>query len=245
MAAIVLTEVCLADVKKALVREKSNVRSSHLTEALAAALRRRTHASLRSELPGYRNDPPIEFLDHELFDQRLQELGYRADPKFRFEHLSDVGLIPTLDPNGLDIEYKGDRAKAWRNLMVCATNAALGQKLFTLHPNDNRWPTAGQEACLFDFTKPNGLPARGYVSDISYSELSIHVAVNPKGDLVRAANAGFHPGDAFAAGWLERQRGAWLQTATSMFNCRRTLLKSLASMTVQPCGYGDRGRVIM
>ena len=29
MAAIVLTEVSLADVKKALVREKSNVRSSH------------------------------------------------------------------------------------------------------------------------------------------------------------------------------------------------------------------------
>ena len=88
MAAIVVTELYLTAVKKALFKKKSNVRSSHLTEALAAALGRRTYASLRSELPGYRNDPPIEFLDHELFDQRLQELGYRADPKFRFEHLN-------------------------------------------------------------------------------------------------------------------------------------------------------------
>ena len=245
MAAIVVTELSLTAVKKALFRKKSNVRSAHLTEALAAALGRRTYASLRSELPDYRNDPPIEFLDHELFDQRLQELGYRADPKFRFEHLNDIDLIPTLDPNGLEIEYKGDRAKAWRNLIVCATNAALTLKLFTLHPNDNRWPNAGQEGYLFDFTLPTNLPARAYVNDIGFSELNINVAVNPKGDWVKASNAGFHAGDALAIGWLERERGAWIQTATNLLNCRRTLLKSLASMTVKPYGYGDRGRVLM
>ena len=181
----------------------------------------------------------------ELFDSRLQELGYPPDPEFTFELLSDAGLISTLDPRGWDIEYKSDRKRAWRNLVVCATNAALSQNLFTLHPNDNRWPNAGKEGYLFNFTMPNSLPARGYVGDAGFAELSIHVAVNPKGDWVRASNAGLNAGDAFAAGWLERERGAWLQTATTLFNCRRTFLKSLASMTVEPCGYGDRGQVIM
>ena len=245
MAAVSLTEPSLAAVKKALIRDKPDVRSSHLTEALAAALRRRTHASLVSELPGYQNNPPIEILNDELFDSRLQKLGYPPDTEFSFELLSDAGLISTLDPRGWDIEYKSNRKRAWRSLVVSAANAALSQKLFTLRPNDNRWPNAKNEGYLFDFTMPNSLPARGYVEDAGFAELSIHVAVNPKGDWVRASNAGLSAGDAFAAGWLERERGAWLQSATTLFNCRRTLLKSLASITVEPYGYGDRGRVIL
>ena len=62
MAAILLTEESLATLKKALLKHRPEVRSSHLTEALAASLRRRTHASLRSQLPQYRVDPPIELL---------------------------------------------------------------------------------------------------------------------------------------------------------------------------------------
>jgi hypothetical protein len=74
-------------------------------------------------------------------------------------------------------------------------------KLFTLRYGDNRFA----EKQLFDFTLPNGLPARGWVGDIGFGELSIHVAVKPKGDWVRAANAGFSAGDAFATTWLERE----------------------------------------
>lgn len=245
MAAIKLVGSSLITLKKALIKAMPDVRSSHLTEALAASLRRRTHASLRSELPGYRDDPPIELLDDELFDRRLQKLGYPSHPAFRFEFLTNADIIPTLDPDGRNIEYRSDREKGWRNLMVCAINAALSQSLFTLLPNDNRWPNAGQEGCLFDFTLPDSLPARGYVSDAGFAELNIHVAVNPKGDWVRTFNAGFRAGDAFASGWIERERGAWLQSATTSFNCRRRLLKSLVSLAVEPYGYGDRGRVIM
>lgn len=245
MAAIALTKPSIAAVKKALIKDRPDVRSSHLTEALAAALHRRTHASLLSELPGYQDNPPVEILNDELFDRRLQKLGYPPDPEFSFELLSCVGLISTLDPRGLDIEYKSDRKRAWRNLMVSATNAALSQNLFTLRPNDNRWPNGEEEGCLFDFTMPNSLPARGYVTDAGFAELSIHAAVNPKGDWVRASNGGLNAGDVFAAGWLERERVAWLQSATKLFNCRRTLLKPLASMIVEPYGYGDRGQVIL
>ena len=247
MAAIAVSEPCVAAVKKALVKNRPDVRSSHLSEALAQALRRRTHAALRTDMARYREDPPIELLDDQRFEHRLAEMGYPPESGFRFERLDAPGLIPTVDPRGGKIMYRSERARAWRNMMVCAINAALGQKLFSLVPNDNRWPGAKnrEEGALFDFAMPNGLPARAYVDDAGYAELSIHVAVNPKGDWVRTGNGGFTAGDAFARSWLERQRGAWLQTGMSGFKCRRALVKTLASIAVEPHGYGDRGHVIL
>jgi hypothetical protein len=243
MASIPLMGSSLAVVKKALREALPDVRSSHLSEALAASLRRRTHASLIAELPGYRDDPPIELLVDELFDRRLQELGYPPDPEFSFEWLNNSGAIPTLAPNAWDIDYRSVREKAWRNLMVCVINEGLRQKLFSLRPDNNRWPNAENDGCVFDFTLRNGLPARGYVHDIGFGELSIHAAVNPISDWVRCGNAGFDAGDAFAAGWLERQEGAWLQSATNLFNCRKVLVTSLAGLEAEPLGYGDRGGV--
>jgi hypothetical protein len=73
----------------------------------------------------------------------------------------------------------------------------------------------------------------------------VHAAVNPKRDRVRAFNAGFDAGDAFGTTWVERERGAWMQSSDSSFNCRKALLDQLAALQVEPQGYGDRGRVIM
>jgi hypothetical protein len=245
MASIFLSEPALAALKKALRKDLPHVGSSHLSEALAAALGRRSYAALRSELPGFAADPPIELLDEGRLQRRLEELGYPSDPEFCFESLEESGAIPTVDPRSGNIDYRGLRQRAWRNLMVCAINAGIEKGLYSLRPGDSRWPGADHEGTLFDFMLPNGLPARGYVSDIGYGELSVHVAVNPKDDSVCAFNAGFAAGDAMATGWLERQRGAWLQSSTTSFHCRRTLLKELTNLVVEPLGYGDRGRVIM
>lgn len=88
--------------------------------------------------------------------------------------------------------------------MVLTINAGIELKLFSLRPDDNRWPGADKrESCLLDFLLPNGLLAKGYVCDAGWSELSVHAAVNPNGEWGRASNAGFHAGDAFAASWLE------------------------------------------
>lgn len=254
MASIPLSELALAAIKKALRKHLPDVRSSHITEALAAALDFRTHAALLAILPAHTNDPEIRLLDDERFDQRLQAFGYPPDIEFSFELLDDcAGLISTMPMSGYDIEYRSTRHKAWRNLMVLCINEGIRQKLFSLRPFDNRWPGAepenqghtGTRGQTFDFFLPDGKPAKGYVGDAGYGELSIHAAVNPKGDWVRASNAGFEAGDVFSSGWLERDRGAWLQSSPEMFSCRKALIKSLADMNITPLGFGDRGRVIM
>lgn len=229
-----------------------HVRSSHLSEALAAALGFRTHAALLDEVRKTAADPAIQLLDEDRFDARLQEFGYPADTEFNFELLEADGIISTRPPSSYDIDYRTTRAKAWRNLMVYAVNAAIRQRIFSLRTYDNRWPGAEPESqghrgtgFLFAFELPDGKPAKGYVSDAGFGELSIHAAVNPKGDWVRTSDAGFHAGDAFASGWLERKDGAWLQSSPEMFHCRKALTEPLAEIHVSPLGYGDRGRVIM
>lgn len=254
MASIPLSDSALAAVKKSLRKEYPDVRSSHLSEALATALGRRTHAALLVDAREQSHDPFIELLDDERFDARLQEFGYPADPEFSFELLMEMPdcIISTMPTSGFDIEYRSTRDKAWRNLMVLAINEGIRRKLFSLKPYDNRWPGAEPESqghrgtdFLFDFDLPDGKPAKGYVSDAGFGELSIHAAVNPKGDWVRTSNGGFEAGDAFARGWLERDRGAYLQHSPEMFSCRRILVKPLGDMNVAPHGFGDRGRVIV
>lgn len=253
MASIPLSESALASLKKSLRTEYPDVRSSHLTEALAAALGRKSHAALLVDLSKHNLTPDVELLDDDRFDKRLQTFGYPADIEFSFELLMMPvpELISTMPLSAFDVEYRTERERAWRNLMVCAINAGIHQKLFTLSPDNFSWAEPvpeyhGQvrEGCLFDFVLPSGQPARGYVGDAGFGELSIHVAVNPKGKMVRAFNAGFDAGDAFAAGWLEREKGAWLQSATTQFNCRKSLLNTLVGIDVRPRGFGDRGKVM-
>lgn len=244
MAAIALTQPSLVAVKKSLTDEFDEVKSSHLSEALAASLGFRTHASLLAALPpGPPNDAPFVLLDSERLVNRLQELGYPPDLEFDFETLMRPvpEVMSTMHLSSYDIDYAGERKKAWRNLMVCAINAALEQRLFTLRAGDNRFGD-GQ---LFDFILPGGLPARGWVGDAGFDELSVHAAVHPKGDWVRAANARFEAGEAWGQTWLERRTGFWMQSSSKLFACRHSLIPALAGLQVAPKGYGDRGRVIM
>lgn len=258
MAAIAISESSLGVLKKALREDFIDEKSSHLSEALACALGFKSHAALLAFASAHASDPPVVELDTKSFADRLASLGYARDDEFDFEWLAGKSglIISTVPGSAYEVEYKSERAKAWRNLLVCAVNAAITQKLISVRPGDNRWPGAinastpsggmveGEASVLFDFELPNGLPARGYLGNIGWDELSVHVAVNPKGDIVRSWNAGFDAGDAFGAGWLERQKGAWLQTAKDLFSCRKRLAPVLAALEVKPLGYGDRGGVM-
>ncbi|KQY80922.1 hypothetical protein [Pelomonas sp. Root1444] len=249
MAAISLCEAPLAHLKKRLMDEFVEVKSSHLTEALASSMGFRTHAALKAAMTGPEEDRPFYLLDPEQFLTRLTQFGYPLDPKdpeFDFDLWHDqYGVTKTMPTSGYDIEYKTPRERAWRNLMVCGVNAALEQKLFTLRPGDDRFDDNMRSGHLFDFVLPNGLPARGSIADAGFDELAVHVAVNPKGDRVRYFEAGFTAGDVFGTTWLERRNGAWLQSTTNGFRCRKPFLEQLAELDVKPQGFGDRGKLIM
>lgn len=139
------------------------------------------------------------------------------------------------------------KQNAYRNLLVAAINEGLRRGLFTLSRGVNGWPDQPTPSNIIDFTLPNGLPARVVFRDIGFGEVSIAVTVNPKGNLLdsRIRDSSFRSGDAYAHGWLEREKGAWLQSAYSLFNCRLSLLPALAGFEVQPEGFKDNGAVII
>ena len=247
MASISLTESSVTAVKNSLRDEFPDASSSHISEALAYSLGFNTHAALRVALACPEADAPYAFLKSSRMLERLQQFGYPDDPDFTFEWMMDrtPQIISTVPSAALEINYKAPRQKAWRNLMVCAVNAALDQKLFTLRAGDNRFEDHMRSGTLFEFQLPNGMPARGFVSDAGFDELAVHAAVNPRGTWVRTFDGGFHAGDVFGTTWLERRDGAWLQTCMTNFRCRRAMLPILAQLDVEPAGFGDRGAVLM
>lgn len=250
MAAIPLCEAPLAALKKSLRDEFSDVKSSHLTEALAYSLGHGTYASMQAAMTGPERDRPYVLLDSARFVERLIQLGYEDDPEFDFEMTitgrTDLpGVKTTMPLSAYEIEYTTMRKLAWRNLMVSTINAGLDMKLFTLHSGDNRFDDDMRRGHLFDFELPNGLHVRGSVADAGMNELAVHAAVNPKGDGVRAFDAGFAAGDAFGSTWVERDRGLWMQDTYDSFKCRKGLLAQLAAPEVKPKGYGDRGHITL
>ncbi|TAJ82888.1 hypothetical protein [Reyranella sp.] len=141
---------------------------------------------------------------------------------------------------------RGARKKAaWRNMMVGAINAGLDQGIFGLTEDDNRW-TGDHGIYRFDF---EGVAAIACVQDAGYGELAVHVAISPTNqaeDFIRASDAGFEAGDAFASGWLERRRGTWLQTSGAPVGSVRTaMLDQILAAQVTPKGYSDSGRFMM
>jgi hypothetical protein len=137
------------------------------------------------------------------------------------------------------------RNLAWRNMMVAAINAGLERCLFGLNEDENLWE--GDNA-IYQF-KVAGVPALAYVADAGFGELVFHVAAQPTRDAaerIKASNAGFSAGEAFALGWLERRKGKWLQTSgTPVCAFRRGILPLLAQANVAASGYLPEGRVML
>lgn len=249
----------LKALKRRILPLLPDVRSSHLDQALAAAVGFRTYAAAIEHLPDATDFPKFARLDEQAFFHRLEAVGGTPKRKLGeiFERVRDGDGDPLLRaterPNASDIKYASGRSLAWRNAIVAAVNAGLEQRLFSLSPGDNRWPGWSNNRSLsngyvFEFAFNGNVPAFGYVSDAGYDELSIHVALWPteRGrENVRAFNAGFHAGDLFAITWLERKVGAYIQTTLSDFRCRQRRVHEVASASVEPHGFGDRGKVIM
>lgn len=257
MTAIILSAENLHTVKRGLREFFPEAKSSHLTEALAASVGRRTHAALLADLTkADPADPEITMIDEEAFLGRARELGFdppQEDIEWGIFPLEVPGkkeiFIYTTPSSGWDIEYTSLRDRAWRNMMVAATNAAIEQKLLSVRPGDNRWPGWDQKKThVFNLTFGADIPALGSVFDAGFDEIAIHVALWPTArgfKSVEAWNAGFNAGEAFATGWLERANGAYLQSNTTSLRCRQKLLTTVAEANVKPKCFGDRGKLIM
>jgi hypothetical protein len=147
--------------------------------------------------------------------------------------------------------YRSTRARAWRNLMVCAINAGLEQKLFSL-TEDPAIETASashaQPPKLWRFVFPGAIDGIAAAHGIGYGEISIHAALRPRDDAARwivTNNAGFLAGDAFATGWLERRTGAYLQSSPGLFCCRAPFKPLIAAAEIAPLGYAEKGKVML
>lgn len=263
MVAIPLTESGLLSAKRALMARFPSIKSSHLTEALAASCGHKTNAALRASMKGRNSsDPDFVFLDERSFRARIEEIaGLEALPstqRIPFDEAAfvrEIGGKNTYSPRFDKVQYgNSTRMRAWRNAMVAGINEALTLRLFTLAPSDNRWPGAiaegnGQaKSYSFEF-EFESIPAVASVFDAGFDELSIHVALWPTAQgkyWVGASGAGFLAGEVYSSGWLERRDGAWLQVqsdcgARSNFRCRQHRLQQVASLDVHPKGFADRG----
>jgi hypothetical protein len=257
MTALILTPENLKRVKRGLRRALPDISSGHLTEALASAIGRQTHAAVQADFKAMdKNDPEIVLLDEANFFHRLAALGYKEEVSDAEDIFSWIGipedghvLIDTSPISSFDIKYHSLRARAWRNMLVAAINAGIEQKQFS-----HRWFGAQDETSylgrgtVYSFSFIADVPGLAWVGDAGWDELSIHVALWPteKGSRwVKAMNAGFLAGDAYASGWLERRNGAWLQTYVKSLKCRRKYLRRVAEAAVRSNGFGDRGNIIV
>ena len=97
MPLMILSDENIAAAKTALRTQLPQVRSSHLTEAIATGLRFRTHAALRAAIVADAALPPgIALASPADFDRRLQELGYGPAPGDPFGDVVASRSLPDL-----------------------------------------------------------------------------------------------------------------------------------------------------
>lgn len=243
-----VSKAALRNLKHRAQSRASGVSSAHLSEAVAAAVGFRTHASLLAALVGH---PTIEAQkpSNARLVERLRQLGYTKAPK-------DLRLLPELDRSYSPFRTyplrrkRGARWTAWRNLLVSAINAGLAQRLFGLSPGEDWWPNADPagisgERSIFRFRFDGDIPAVASVDAISGGELSIHMILRPRNDEVEPDRSdGIKDGDAFARCWLERRLGAWIQDGGEDFSCKHAVLPRIADAAVEPTGYADLGSFV-
>lgn len=252
MTIVALTDSAVRNIKRSLKERFPAEKSSHLTEALAAACGFKSQAALLNALRSSDvRRPNYVQLQGEQFLGRLKDMNPDTAlmPGFSFESLKYAGALEGQKTS--DAYARNIRQRAWRNMMVAAINEGLRIGLYSVLPGDNRWPgydraARRQEEFIYRFSV-DGIPVVASVRDAGFDELSIHVAFWPGEEAERwvpVAMAGFSAGEAFASGWLERRDGAWLQITKNLgssFQSRKHRLGVIAKISLSPEGYSDNG----
>jgi hypothetical protein len=215
MTAIPMTKSNLQNVERAFCAVGPIVPVEHVREALAVALGKPDYATLLAAIEKQdARDPEIVVLDDDLFKRHMEQLCGESWRRWHgFEGLFIEGGISTVPQSARLLQLTSARKRAWRNMMVSAINEGLRRKLFSFRPGDNRW-LGHDEPYIYSFLFPGDIQAMACVKNAGDDELSVHVALWPTkraGEFLACRNGGFLVGEAYAAGWLERRKGAWLQ----------------------------------
>ncbi len=117
MNLMILSNENVAAAKAALCAQLPQVRSSHLTEAIATGLQFRTHAALKAAIDASAGSlPGVALADPAEFARRLRELGYEAAPSDPFRAIVAGHSLPDLTY----AEFKrSDRASNDRHYYYC------------------------------------------------------------------------------------------------------------------------------
>ncbi|MFZ5635874.1 MAG: hypothetical protein ACOY82_04740 [Pseudomonadota bacterium] len=247
MSTFFVSKAALRNLKQRAQSRVTGVSSSHLTEAVAAALGFNTNAAL---LAAFAENPTTEVQkpDNARLAERLRQFGYSVP--------SNLRVLPELQHSYSPFRQfplrrkRGVRWTAWRNMMVAAINAGLEQRLFGLSPEEDWWPGANPEnngggTGRYRFLFDGDMPAIASAAAIGGDELSINVLLCPKDSEIEADRCGgIESGVAFARGWLERRLGAWMMDGGEDFECRRIVQPRVAAVQIQPLGYSDQGSFI-
>lgn len=251
MTLFFITPLILKRAKQRLRPIFPGVKSSHLSEAMAAALGYKTHAAVLKYAEEF--DPEEDFIEviginESAFYERLKSLGasfVEAPSGDLFEQPVHPQYLPPLfNGDGFDISYIKPKAKAWRNLMVAAINAGLEQGLFSLRKGDNRWPeTDSYKGHVYRFPFAS-LSSLCCVKNAGNGVLSFHAVIFPEPDAEQwlfLPQLGLSGGEAYGMAWLEREKEARLETSMSFFKARKDALAILAEAEkLSPQGYHDR-----
>ena len=254
MTALLTSTMAFRRAKNHLHARFPSIKSSHLSEALAASLGFNTHAAWLNHLQQSMQDPDIRLLNGDWFEKRVATLGYEIGGQGLTDNLF-IGVedgefvFATSSTDAVERRESSKRESAWQNLMIAGINAGINQKIFSLRADDNRWPgyrankSDSESSYVYHFTLGD-LPASVYVQDISFGELGFHVMLQPTGTFASSMDAGFASGEASGGGWLERRDGLWLQESrgVGMFRCRQHLIDWLANLDIAPLGYGRVGK---
>jgi hypothetical protein len=148
MTAVALRASVLTAVKREISDLCPDIKSSHLTEALAAGLGFRTHAALLAFVAERGDFPEYSLFDDVLFARRLKELSSEDFPDddenwFDWLEIDELGgLVPTEHPN-YEPSTPNARRRAASAMLVAAVNEGIERRLFSLVADDNRWKDEG------------------------------------------------------------------------------------------------------
>ena len=147
-----------------------------------------------------------------------------------------------VDQDGFVLSARG---RIWQKIMVSAINAMPDPPV---SPRVDRWAESCAPFCLA------GLSGMAFYTDASFDEVCVKAILEPTplgvehGYAAYLSSANLHKtGAAYAAGWLERRRGRWLQiTSRPTFYCRSDVAAVLAEADdPEPNGFLRSGKFMM